>query len=322
MRQTHKITSAIAQIILVGSVGLTSLLANAQSTKALSSTTNSTNTVSVADKSAESPTKGLLFEIKSGDKTAYLFGSIHIAKADFYPMSPKVDAAYAQADTLAIEADATDQAEMMKYLPKLMYSGGDKLQNHLTADTWNTMVGMVGPQAEQMQMFKPAMAAMSIAMGAASVRGYLPEFGIDAHYINRAKNENKKIVELESVEFQVDMLASLSDSEGDSMMADIFNSFKDKSFFTDLDSLVNTWKSADADAMAKMLNESNNKDAGSKKIAKLMFDDRNEGMAEKIKTMINSDKKLFIVVGAGHLAGEKSIVDLLQKQGLQVTQIK
>ena len=55
---------------------------------------------------------------------------------------------------------------------------------------------------------------------------------------------------------------------------------------------------------------------------KMLMDDRNEGMVTKINSMMTSGKKLFVVVGAGHLAGEKSVVDLLKKQGLEVKQIR
>ena len=237
-------------------------------------------------------------------------------------MSPKVEAAYAQADTLVVEADASDQAEAMKHMPKLMFTAPDKLENHLKPETWALVKAMAGVQAEQLQTLKPAMVAMSVAMGAASTQGYLPTYGIDMHYLAKAKADKKNLVELESMEFQVNMLNSLSDEEGDAMVLNTFKSFKDGSFFKDLNALVDTWKSSDAKAMSSLLLESANQDEGSKKLHVKLFDDRNEGMAIKIKAMMEQGKKTFIVVGAGHLAGDKSIVDLLQKQGLQVTQIK
>ncbi len=55
---------------------------------------------------------------------------------------------------------------------------------------------------------------------------------------------------------------------------------------------------------------------------KLLLDDRNPGMAGKISNMLESGKKLFVVVGAGHMSGPNSITELLEKQGLEVRQIK
>jgi len=54
-----------------------------------------------------------------------------------------------------------------------------------------------------------------------------------------------------------------------------------------------------------------------------MFDERNAGMANRIREYLNSGKgDYFVVVGAGHLLGEGSMVDLLQQQGYQVTPVR
>ena len=203
--------STLMLSVLFGFYGSTALAQKQTNTAASPSATTAVATI-------EAPTKGLLFEIKSGNNVSYLFGSIHIAKADFYPMSPKVEAAYAQADTLVVEADASDQAEAMKHMPKLMFTAPDKLENHLKPETWALVKSMIGPQAEQLQTYKPAMVAMSMAMNIASAQGYLPTYGIDVHYLTKAKADKKNLVELESMEFQFNMLNSLSDEEGDAMV--------------------------------------------------------------------------------------------------------
>lgn len=270
----------------------------------------------------EAATRGLLFEIKSGDKTAFLFGSIHIAKSDFYPMSPKVEAAYKAADTVMVEADTTDTQAMQAMLPKLMYAAPDKLQNHLTPATWTEFQSLFGPAAEQLQNLKPFLVLSAITIQVASQLGYSPEQGIDLHFIKRSKEDKKTLLELESLTFQANIMSSLSDEEGDSLIASLVDSIKKREIVSELNNLVDAWKAADADAIAKLFIESGNKDAGSKRITKLLLDDRNEGMANKINQTMASGKKLFVVVGAGHLAGEKSVIDLLKKQGLEVKQIR
>ena len=279
---------------------------------------NTTNTT----QATEAATRGLLFEIKSGDKTAYLFGSIHIAKPDFYPMSPKVEAAYKAADTVMVEADTTDVQAMQAMLPKLMYAAPDKLQNHLTPATWTEFQSLFGPAAEQLQNLKPFLVLSAITIQVAAQLGYSPEQGIDLHFIKRSKEDKKTLLELENLTFQANIMGSLSDEEGNSLIASLVDSIKKREIVSELNSLVDAWKAADADAIAKLFIESGNKDAGSKRITKMLLDDRNEGMANKINQTMASGKKLFVVVGAGHLAGEKSVIDLLKKQGLEVKQIR
>ncbi len=271
---------------------------------------------------AKSATRGLLFEIKSGDKVAYLFGSIHIAKADFYPMSPKVEAAYQQADTVAVEVDITDTAAIQAVMPKLMYVAPDKLENHIKPTTWNNFKSLLGPNAEQMQSAKPFMISSAMAVQMGAQMGFDPLQGIDLHFIKRSKDDNKSLVELESMAFQADIVGGLNDEEADAMMSSLIESIKKNEMSKEFQHIVDSWNAADTEAIAKVFAKSANKDAASKRMMKMLMDDRNEGMANKINTILNTGKKLFVVVGAGHLAGKKSIVDLLRKQGLQVTQIR
>ncbi|MBR7799944.1 TraB/GumN family protein [Undibacterium fentianense] len=270
----------------------------------------------------ESPTRGLLFEIKSGNQRAYLFGSIHIAKADFYPMSSKVEAAYRQADTVAIEADTSDTQAVQAMMPKLSYLAPDKLENHLSSTTWTSLKAVFGPALEQMQAYKPFVVTSGLAVQIGMQMGYEPKYGIDLHFIQRAKSDKKALVELESLAFQADVLGGLSDEEGDALLSSTIESLKKQEFLSELDHIVKAWKAADAAAIAKLFVDSANKDPASKKMMKMLMDDRNEGMAAKINQLLGSGKKLFVVVGAGHLAGEKSIVDLLRKQGIEVNQIR
>lgn len=267
------------------------------------------------------PAKGLLFEVKSNNNTLYLFGSIHLAKANFYPLSPSVETAYAQANIVAVEADVTDAEASKNALPLMSYASPDKLQNHLTPTTWQSLQSMTGPATEQFQGFKPAVVAMGLTLGVFAQQGYNPAYGIDLHFIHRAKADNKKVVELESIAFQASVMAALTDEEGDALLKQSLEALKNGEALRDAEAMITMWKTADAAGLGKLFTDAENKDAGTKKLMKLLLDDRNVGMAQKINRMLVDGKKAFVVIGAGHLTGNNSIVDLLQKQGVQVRQI-
>ncbi len=267
-------------------------------------------------------TKGLMFEVRSGNRIAYLLGSLHIAKADFYPMSPKVEAAYQQADTVAIEADATNTAALQSLMSELTYTAPDTLQRHLSPATWRSINELFGPAAEQFQSLKPALLAGGLVMELGKSAGFDVMQGIDMHFIGRAKADGKRLVELESLEFQANLMDSLSDEDGESMLAELIDSVKKRELFAELNQLVNAWKSGDAQALRVLFDASNDKTAASRRMAKALFDDRNEGMAGKILKLMASGHRVFVVVGAGHLVGNGSMVDLLRKQGMTVTQVR
>lgn len=271
---------------------------------------------------APAQAQGLLWEIKSPTNTIYLFGSIHLAKADFYPLPAAVEAAYAQADTLVVEADVTDAAASRNALPLMQFRAPDTLRKHVQPATWQLLESIAGPRVEQFAQFKPALVAVGLSMAVFTGQGYDPAYGIDLHFIERAKADRKKIDELESLKFQAGVLGGLSDAEGDALLSQTLKDFRDGPALLEAQQMISAWKSGDAVALAKLFEGAAQKDAGTRKLTRLLLDDRNLAMAEKISRMQSAGIKAFIVIGAGHLAGANSVTDILQKQGLQVRQIQ
>ncbi len=266
--------------------------------------------------------KGVLWEIKSKSNTAYMFGSIHLAKADFYPLPKAAEQAYQRAQHLVVEVDVSDPGIQQKSMPLFSYQAPDKLQNHVKEATWQKLTGLLGPNAENLQSIKPAIAATALSLVNFRQLGYDPAKGIDLHFLQKAKADKKTVIALETVEFQAGVLGSLSDDEGDDVLSYTLDAIKSGEILHDSEAMVNAWRQGDAEGLAKILYETAQKNQGSKRIMKLLLDDRNVGMSEKIIDLLNAGKKIFIVVGAGHTTGENSIIDLLQKQGLQVRQVK
>ncbi|MBR7791099.1 TraB/GumN family protein [Undibacterium sp. FT147W] len=276
----------------------------------------------LAQAADDTPANGIMWEVKSATNTAYLFGSFHLAKASFYPLPAAVQSAYQQADTVAVEVDASDPQFSRKMMPLLSYTAPDKLENHVQKATWESMQKLLGASAAQFQSLKPAMVATGLMIGIVAQQGYDPAQGVDLHFIKRAKKDGKQLVELESLEFQARMLGGLSDEDGDAMLSMTLQSLSNGDAVRDTAQMVQAWKAGDAEALATMLEETANKDAGSRKLMKLLLDDRNPAMAEQIVALMNAGKKVMIVVGAGHVTGKNSITDLLRQRGLQVRQMK
>ncbi|MFZ6818730.1 TraB/GumN family protein [Undibacterium sp. Ji22W] len=256
------------------------------------------------------------------DKTiAYLYGSIHIAKKDFYPLAKVVKQSYAKADTLVVETDITDENANRSIIGKLSYIAPDRLEHHLSAETWNTLRDMTGQSLEQFQFYKPVLVAMGLTVSAGMQLGFEPEQGLDLHFIKAAQKDKKKLIELDGVAVQAEVLNNLSNEEGDAILANTLQSFKNGEIRQEFQRMTEAWRAADADKLAQIFVAAANKDSGSKKITQKLIDDRNPDTAKKIIELMSSGKKLFIVVGAGHLAGDNNLIKLFQQQGLQVRQI-
>lgn len=266
--------------------------------------------------------KGVLWELQAGGQTAYLFGSIHVARADFYPLAPAVERAYQAARVLAVEVDSTDAAALASAMPLMTYTAPDKLEQHLSAATWHTLQGMLGAGAAQFQALKPAIAASALLLGIAQTQGYAPQDGIDVHFIGRAKADGKAIQELETLAFQAQVLTDFSDAEGDEMVSATLSSLKSGAAMDMINQMAAAWKSGDVAALERILQQEAQQDAGTARMMQRLLDERNPGMCEKILALLASGKTALIVVGAGHMTGANGIVPLLQRRGVQVRRLE
>ena len=56
-------------------------------------------------------------------------------------------------------------------------------------------------------------------------------------------------------------------------------------------------------------------------IYKYMIVDRNKDWVPKIQQLMGSNENYLVIVGAGHLVGKESVVDLLRTKGYRVEQL-
>ncbi|MBN9001550.1 MAG: TraB/GumN family protein [Rhizobiales bacterium] len=86
-----------------------------------------------------------------------------------------------------------------------------------------------------------------------------------------------------------------------------------------LDTMVGQWGAGDPAALAETMNEGL---AETPDVAKTLLWDRNARWAEHIEARMAQPGTVFVAVGAGHLAGAKSVQDYLKERGLKVTRIQ
>ena len=57
-------------------------------------------------------------------------------------------------------------------------------------------------------------------------------------------------------------------------------------------------------------------------MGKLLLQDRNTRWVPKVKQLLTEATPTMVLVGAGHLCGKDSLVELLRKESFVVTQVK
>ncbi len=261
-----------------------------------------------------SQTKGLIWEISDANSKVYLLGSIHVGKEDLYPLPDIIENAFKQSECIYVEINTTDvnPFEMAKYM--------------MLPDTL-TLEGVLSPQKFEFikeefsklgmgkfvyNKLKPWAAAITLMQMQLQTSEYMPQYGIDFHFINRAKELNKPIYELESFAFQVNIFDRISDNP-DSLIDYLLNdiSYADKK----VDELFKYWKNGDDQKLTDFIEAEYSQSLGSEKIREILEFERNRNMTEKIENIINDGLNCFIIIGAAHLVGSKGIINLLKEKG-------
>lgn len=264
-----------------------------------------------------------LWKITSDDRTMYLQGSVHILKADSYPLDPAIEKAYAASDVLVLEVDMAKMAEpetQARILKAAMLPTGQTLQQQLDEDLFlrfemactnaNLSVAAVQP-------FKPWFAAMTLTLRNMETMGFDPELGLDKYFHDKAAGDGKKVVGLETVDFQIKLFNTLAEENPNSLVSRSLEDLKELK--EDMAGMDKAWRTGDIDSLDNLLSKSFE---GHPDRYKTFVLDRNARWFRKLDTLLRKQSEThMVVVGAGHLPGEGGLLERFRKKGYTVEQL-
>jgi len=267
--------------------------------------------------------KDFLWKVQSKTTTVYLLGSIHFMKKEFYPLNKIIEDAFDKSTVLAVEANVDDvsKLDIQGLMEKAFYPSDDTLEKHVSAETYGRVkkeFEAFGMPAWLMDKQKPWFLALTLESLALVKLGFDPTYGIDVHFLSEASGK-KKIKELESIDYQINLLSGFSDGEQEAFL---LSTLKDlNSYEKEVDKLLVAWVSGDTGGVESILKESTIKDEGMASVYDKLLYERNRNMVSKIEGYLKSGEIHFVVVGAGHLLGERGIINLLRQKGYQIEQL-
>jgi len=270
--------------------------------------------------------KHFLWRVTGPKGVVYLLGTIHVGKADFYPLPSIIEDSFKTADTLIEEIDTSDPAEAARVEQGLAavgaYTNGDTINNHLSEVTRSHLATYVKngglPEAAIAHM-RPWLVSMLVVQLEMKRMGVDPSYGLDQHFLKEARQSHKEIGALEDAASQLRLLSSLSEEFQDRLL---LNSLVDMEKWADtFDLLTRAWQSGDTAAMQEVITSSVRDFPQLKPLMTQVFDDRNTAMTAKIERFLQTPKTYFVAVGAGHLVGNKGIVSQFRRKNFRLEQL-
>ena len=263
-----------------------------------------------------------VWSVGSGDDRIFLAGTVHLLRPSDYPLPEEFEQAYQAADRLYFETDIAamnDLAVQAGMLQQLMYSDERTLRTVLNAEALaalDTYLNAAGMPLMIVEKFKPGLLVSTLQVLEFQKMGFTPQ-GVDMHFFNRAMTDGKTTGELESLQAQIEYLASMGEGyESDFILLSLQDMAEVP---TVMDDLIGAWRSGDNGELARQFVDDMKTETPELYDALLV--ERNHNWLPVIEQMFSEDGIEFVLVGAAHLVGEDGLLSLLQARGYQIEQL-
>ena len=258
--------------------------------------------------------------------TLYLLGSMHFGPAETeYP--DYVMDAFSDCDTVAFELDISRTDDAVQAAEVLLCKAGESAKDILGGDYDGTVSYMKrhGWYLPALEGYIPYYWVSHISNILTEECGLYSQYGSEHYFLGLAKENGKEIAEIESFEMQYGMMAdipaavqklALLECIGDDNYAKQKQSMKE---------LYAAWSSFDEEYLSQMklfeeIPEGMEQDCETAQW--MMYDSRQERMAEFAATSLESGEDVFMLVGAAHFYVGRDIITLLKEQGYTVCPIR
>lgn len=271
-------------------------------------------------------------------ETMWLLGTIHVGDERTAHLPQEIYDAFAASDALAVEFDTEsytaslmeDEEAIQAYIQAMIYTDGTNLKDHLKDETLydNTvkLLKATGNYNANMALLTKPVFQFQTIDNFFMANGYRmsSDYGVDMQLMELAKEQEKEILSVESGEFQMDLLANLSDALQELLLKEVVEYGQ---FATNYgtEELFEMWCRGDEAELIQYLNEEED-DSDLTEEEKALYAEyenalggmRNEDMLAVAQDYLNSGKTVFYAVGLAHLLTDDGLVNTLRDAGYTV----
>lgn len=261
-------------------------------------------------------------------------GSMHALDPEILPFPDNIYDVLYSSDVLAVECDIAaynnDLTKQLELFNSVQYEDGDSLKNHLSESTCKALEGFFADSGmnyfDGLATYKPwyiESLCENLVIGEAGLNAMS---GVDVTLLNSAKEKGIDIYEVESIEFQMDMLKNMPDEIMDIELSSYSKENKE-ALVTQMRDLYDIWRGGDLELTEEYLLSADEDLLGEldektqellDQYNKTMLTDRNIGMADAAEKLLKEHENTFYVVGLAHFIGDDGVIALLKDRGYEV----
>jgi uncharacterized protein len=242
---------------------------------------------------APPPAEPALFVVRDADTTVYIFGTFHALDDQSQWFSDQVRNAFEQSNELVLEVVIPENPRQV-----------------LQANP-----GFRPPSVTPSASF---LATTRMAINAGRAQGMQVGNGADMVLRHQAESEGKVVEGLETLQLQIDMFNRMPSGpapaptlKAGQPVAGAGNPME--SLSKAMTEMQSAWKRGDQSVFVRMLGQLR---SASPDTYRMMFTERNARWADWIRARMQAPGTVFVAVGAGHLAGQDSLLVRLAERGI------
>ena len=202
--------------------------------------------------------KHFLWKVTGPKGVVYLLGTIHVGKADFYPLPSIIEDDFKKSDTLIEEVDISEPSETARVRRWVIehggYPNGDAITNHLSEVTRSHLAAYVkkgGLSEPVIARKRPWLVSMLVVQLELKRMGFDPSNGLDQHFLEEARQSHKPIGALEDAASQLELFSSLSEELQDCLL--LRSLVETEKLAHRFDLIARAWQSGDDAAMQEVI---------------------------------------------------------------------
>ena len=260
-----------------------------------------------------------LWAVSDADTTIYLFGTIHLLPSDYKWRTPKFDQAVAGSQQLVVETivDENNPQEMMAALASLAFSPNlPPLAQRVPPEKRPALEAAMkksGLPAQALDRMETWAAAFILLGNQFREMGLKNGEGVETVLRDSFKSQGKSIGELESNKEQLGFFDKLPEQAQRALLEGAIED--NKNMKGDFSQMLAAWARGDVEAIAKSFNRDL---SASPELKQALLERRNANWSRWVEQRMATPGSVLVAVGAGHLAGSGSVVDLLKRGGYKV----
>jgi uncharacterized protein YbaP (TraB family) len=262
-----------------------------------------------------------LWEVSDPDTTIYLFGTIHLLPQDVQWRTPKFDQAVSSAQELVVETlvDEKNPAKLMSAMASLGFAQGlPPLVERVPPAQRPALQAAVQksgfpPQAlDRMKTWTAAFILLGNKFRELGLSG-----GVEGVLKNSFSAQGKPIGELETNLEQLSFFDKLPEAAQRALLEGAIE--QSKSMSQDFAGMLGAWTKGDVNGIARTFDRDL---SGSPALQQSLIHQRNANWSRWIEQRLAKPGAVMIAVGAGHLAGKDSVLEMLKKDGYKIRRLQ